>query len=127
MHETILPGTPQESQTLAYVILSLTGGASMAAMLDKNDPTTHSPKVYPELGLAASHEEVSCPSCETTYTLSYGQSENRIQDGQNVRDLIRSTAAEKVMESCPHREATFVWAGIQEKWLNKEQARAAGI
>src|ERR1700691_1793615 len=99
----------------------------MAAMLDKNDPTSKTPRAYPELGLAGTHEVVPCPFCESTYTLSYGQSENRMEGNQNVRDLIRSTAAEKVADSCPHLEATFVWGGTKLKWLDKEQARAASL
>lgn len=99
----------------------------MAAMLDKNHPNG-TPVAYPGLPTT---EIVSCREklCETTYTLAYGQTENRIEADQNVLDLIRRTALEKVTTSHPHNPLgndTYVWGGTKLRWLDKEQATAAG-
>src|SRR5271155_136339 len=98
----------------------------MAAMLEKNG-ADGKPIVDP--GLPA-NEVVNCPVrfCSISYTLAYGQTENRTEGNQNVLDLLRREALKKVTISHPHTRGDdpYVWGGTKLGWLNKDEAKAVG-
>jgi hypothetical protein len=102
---------------------------TMAALLSKND-VNGKPIAYSDL---PANEVLKCPVrfCEVSFTLSYGYAENRMEGNQNVLDVILSTAREKVESSHPHSllgdDEPYIWGGIERGWLDKEQAKAAGI
>jgi hypothetical protein len=99
----------------------------MAAMLEKNG-ADGGPLADP--GLPA-NERVHCGvrSCPVSYTLAYGQVENRIEGTENVLDVIRRTASGLVTDSHPHpgMEDSYVWGGTKRGWLDREAAKVAGL
>lgn len=98
----------------------------MAAMLERNGPDGKPSVVLPSS--LTNREVVKCSDCSVSYTLAYGAAENRVQEGQNVPTVMRRRANELIAESHPsHLTATFVWGGIKNGWLDKEQATAAGL
>ena len=99
----------------------------MAALLERND-------VKREATAGAEFsagQNVPCfgKSCKISYTLFYTQTENRMEDGQNVLDLIRRTAFQLVTARHPHERGddTYIWGGPGLGWMDKEEARAAGL
>jgi hypothetical protein len=96
----------------------------MAAMLDKNRPDGK-PEVLPD-GLT-NREIINCPRCQVSFTLAYGAGQHRIENGQNVVNLMHSSAHELISENHPpHMDSTYVWGETKLKWLDREQATAAG-
>jgi hypothetical protein len=100
----------------------------MAAMLDRNGPDGK-PMAYPRF---AKNELVPCQvqGCRVSYTLAYGQVENRMEGNQNILDAIRRTASALVKADHPHVPivgATYVWGGLKLEWLDRDQANAAGM
>jgi len=99
----------------------------MAAMLEKND-LSGKPIVPPDS--LTNSKVLKCDSglCQVSYTLVYGAGENRIQEGHNVLDVMRHKANDLIADSHPlHDVETYVWGGIHKGWLDREQARAAGL
>jgi len=100
----------------------------MAAVLERND-SSGKPTVLPD-GMAHS-EVVKCDDffCWATYTLAYGATEIRMQDGQVVPDVMREKAMKTVADSHSrnHSVEMYVWGGIEKGWLDREQAKAAGM
>ena len=99
----------------------------MAAVLERNN-LSGKPTVLPD-GMANS-ELVKCDSgaCQISYTLAYGAVEIRMQDGVLVPDVMRRKAIQILADSHPsHPVEMYVWGGIEKGWLDREQARAAGL
>jgi|SRR5271170_1426105 len=99
----------------------------MAAVLEKND-VSGKPTILPD-GMANS-EVVKCSErfCQTSYTLAYGATEIRMQGGQMIPDAMREKAIKALAGSHPnHAIEMYVWGGIEEGWLDREQATAAGM
>lgn len=97
----------------------------MAAVLEKNR-VDGKPIVLPD---RMEHSEpIQCSGCSVSYTLAYGATEHRIQDGKNVVEVMRRTAQELVSTIHPtHEIEMYVWGGIFKGWLDREQAKAAGL
>jgi hypothetical protein len=98
----------------------------MAAILDKNG-SDGKPIVLPT-GLTNS-EVLKCErDCPFSFTLAYGAVENRIEDGQNILDLLRREARTVIKYDHPlHLTDTYVWGGPKKGWLDREKATAAGL
>jgi hypothetical protein len=99
----------------------------MGAILEKNNPSGK-PTVLPD-GMASS-EVLKCDAglCQVSYTLAYGATEHRIQEGRNVVDVMREKATALISNIHPlHAVETYVWGGIHKGWLDREQATAAGM
>ncbi len=99
----------------------------MAAMLEKNN-LSGKPTVLPDS--MTNSEVLKCNSglCQVSYTLAYGAGEHRIQEGHNVLDVMRHKANDLIADSHPvHDGEMYVWGGIHKGWLDREQARAAGL
>ena len=96
-------------------------------MLERNDPDKKSTAgaEFP----ASQHVPCFGKACKISYTLFYTQTENRMEDGQNVLDLIRRTAFQLVTARHPHErgDAVYFWGGPELGWLDKEEAKAAGL
>ena len=72
----------------------------MAACLIRTTPGGK-PTVLP---LSLTNQEVlKCPDhfCQVSYILAYGDAENRIQEGQNVLDVMRRKANDLIADSHP--------------------------
>ena len=101
----------------------------MAAMLVKNQWDR---KPIPSV-LADLHEseKISCtafPDCLASYTLAYGQVENRMVGHENNLDIMRRKARELLNAYHPHTlMVDYVWAGPEKGWLDREMATAAGL
>lgn len=95
-------------------------------MLDKND-ASGKPIVLPDS--LTNSEILKCErDCPFSYTLAYGAGENRIEDGENVLDLLRREARNRIRYDHPlHLNDTYVWGGPKKGWLGREQAAAAGL
>lgn len=66
--------------------------------------------------------------CQVSYILAYGVAENRIEEGQNVLDLMRRKANDLIADSHPtHFVTVYLWGGIENGWLDRKQAKAAGF
>lgn len=97
----------------------------MAAMLDRNCADGKSAILPASL---KNSEVLTCADCSVSYTLAFGAAENRIERGENVLSLLRSQAEDLVSKSHPsHSTETYVWAGVDKGWLDREQAKAAGL
>ncbi len=99
----------------------------MAGMLERND-LSGKPIVLPD-GMANA-EVVNCDDhlCQVSYTMAYGATEVRIQGSQKVPDVMREKAIKKVADSHPnHAIEIYVWGGIEKGWLDREEAKAAGL
>ena len=99
----------------------------MAAILEKNGPNGK-PAVLPDS--LTNREVLKCSDrfCETSYTLAYGASENRLEEGAHVVEIMRRKAAALIEEEHPpHSTDTYVWGGPKQGWLNREAAKAAGL
>jgi hypothetical protein len=99
----------------------------MAAMLEKNN-LSGKPTVLPDS--LTNSEVLKCDSrsCQVSYTLAYGAGEHRIEEGHNVIDVMRHKANVLIANSHPmHDVETYVWGSIHKGWLDREQARAAGL
>lgn len=99
----------------------------MAAVLERND-SSGKPIVLPD---KMEHSEVvKCEKefCHTSYTMAYGATEIRIQDGQMVPKLMHEKAIKIVAGSHPnHAVEMYEWGGIDKGWLDRAQATAAGL
>jgi hypothetical protein len=99
----------------------------MAAILEKNN-LSGKPTVLPDS--LTNSEALSCTSrsCQVSYTLAWGVGENRIEGSENVLDVMRRKARVLLEEEHPvHGTDTYVWGGVKNGWLDREQARAAGL
>jgi hypothetical protein len=98
----------------------------MAAMLEKNGPNGK-PTALPD-SLTKS-EVLKCQrDCPFSYTLAYAAGENRIEDGQNILDLLRREARTVIKYDHPlHLTDSYVWGGPKKRWLDREKASAAGL
>jgi hypothetical protein len=101
----------------------------MAAMLAKNQwDRKPIPSVLADL---RESEKIGCtafPDCPASYTLAYGQVENRMVGNENNIDIMRRKATELLKANHPHtRMVDYVWAGPEKGWLNREAATAAGL
>lgn len=97
----------------------------MAAVLEKNR-ADGKPMVLPD---RMEHSEpIQCSGCSVSYTLAYGATEHRIQNGQNVVEVMCRTARELVSATHPtHEVEMYVWGGLYKGWLDREEATAAGL
>jgi hypothetical protein len=101
----------------------------MAAMLVKNQwDRKPIPSMLADL---RESEKISCtafPDCLASYTLAYGQVENRMVGHENNLDIMRRKARELLNAHHPHtRMVDYVWAGPEKGWLDREMATAAGL
>ena len=99
----------------------------MAAILERND-SSGKPTILPSD--LSNRVMVSCddPWCRVSYTLAYGCSENRIEKGQNVLDLMSEKARELVTaRHSEHNIDVYVWGGVENGWLEREQATTRGL
>jgi len=95
----------------------------MAAILEKNN-SSGKPTLLPDL---LNSEVLKC-SCGVSYTFAYGATENRIQEGRNVVDVMREKANSVIADGHPmHDVEIYVWGGIHNGWLDREQAKVAGL
>jgi hypothetical protein len=75
-------------------------------------------------------EVLECPDhfCQVSYMLAYGDAENRIEEGQNVLDVMRRKANDLIADSHPtHFIIVYIWGGTENGWLDRKQAKAAGL
>ena len=99
----------------------------MAACLIRTTPGGK-PVVLPDS--LTNKEVLECADhfCQVSYILAYGVAENRIQEGQNVLDLMRRKANDLIADSHPTHFATvYLWGGVKNGWLDSKQAKAAGL
>lgn len=99
----------------------------MAAILEKNQ-STGKPVSLPD-GMQNS-EVLKCEkdSCHASYTMAWGIGEHRIQAGQNVIDVMRHKARKLIADThSAHSVDTYIWGGIEKGWLDRQQAKAAGL
>jgi len=99
----------------------------MAAMLEKNN-LSGKPTVLPDS--LTNSEVLNCDShlCHVSYTLAYGAGEHRTQEGRNVIDVMRQKANNLIADSHPvHDVETYVWGGIHEGWLDRDQTKVGGL
>lgn len=99
----------------------------MAAMLERNGADGR-PVADPGLPVK---EVLTCDvgACPISYTLAYGQVENRMVGNENNLDIMRRKAHEVIANNHPHPffDDTYVWGGPEKGWLNREAAKAAGL
>jgi hypothetical protein len=63
-----------------------------------------------------------------SFTLAYGQAENRIEGNENNLDVVCRTALDKIRINRPHPgNGDFIWGGVKLGWLDREAAKAAGL
>jgi hypothetical protein len=99
----------------------------MAAMLMKNGANGKAPGL-PDSLTHSNLVRCSVQSCPFSYTLAYGVNEDRIENGQNVLELLRRQAFALVQENHPpHMTNDYVWGGPNLGWLDREQATVAGL
>lgn len=99
----------------------------MAAMLSKNSPDG-TPAALPDT--ITDTEAMKCNEfpCPFSYTLAYDVSEDRVEDGENVLEVIRRTAHDAITLEHPlHLIETYIWGGLEKGWINKEETKAAGM
>jgi hypothetical protein len=101
----------------------------MAAMLVKNQPDGKPrPVVLADLRESEKIECTAFPACPASYTLAYGQVENRMVGNENNLDIMRCKAKELLKANHPHTQMVdYVWAGPEKGWLDREAATAAAL
>lgn len=75
-------------------------------------------------------EELNCADhfCQVSYILAHDAAENRMEEGQNVLDLMRRKAKDLIANGHPmHFVTVYLWGGIRNGWLDRKQAKAAGL
>lgn len=99
----------------------------MGAILDKNGPNGK-PTVLPD-GLANSEIfQCSARLCQISYTLAYGVTENRTENGQNVLDVMRKRAAKLISDDhLLHATGTYEWDPLLKMWRDREQVLVAEL
>lgn len=101
----------------------------MAAMLVKNQRDGKPiPSVLADLRESGKVVCTAFPGCPASYTLAYGQIENRMVGDENNLDIMRRKAKELLNANHPHiLMVDYVWAGPEKGWLDREEATAAGL
>ena len=103
----------------------------MAALLIRNN-ANGKPMEHAVLGDVRGSEKVNCtafPDCLISYTLAYGQTEDRMVGGANNIATMRRQAGELVRGGHPHvlTDDCYVWNGPKLGWLDKKAADVAGL
>jgi hypothetical protein len=120
---------PDERLAMAlclHVVIFDAEDIPMAPILVKNGPDGKPAVLQNTL---TDTESLKCREgdCPFSYTLSYGRSDESIQEGQSSLDLLRRNAHSVITYDHPlHLIDMYIWNTKEERWVDGENAAAAG-